>query len=397
MGARPTHCAYEGQICNLPANIPQNVAFGSDGQYHFRDIINQPSIMCDAQLFGYPQAISETRAQCLTRPIPQFMLNPDGTPIGFTKCADESGMCFSLYESDILYGANGKFHTGFVPANQRIDCNNNVFGDPATGSDTHNESIKNECWIRDSHQQMPLTPIRVNTEPVYVNQAAIEIRPPPITIRPEPINIQPTPINIRPEPININPVPISVYRGPINVQPAPISVQPTLINVQPAPVSVSPVPINIEPAQVNIHPTPVNFQSGRFNVQPTPVNVGPPQINILPTPIQMNDTNPAEINMQPVKINLVPIPHNAATTPADMPYSLINTPASLIDRPIANNIEHFNNKINSNLQSVSASDMARAIIAHINYGRRNPSNYVNLTDDNVAGYNASDNLYFSNF
>lgn len=66
---------------------------------------------------------------------------PDYTPpAGYTFCAWENERCSFSGTADVAYGANGRFayRSG---ASGGIDCNNDVFGDPAYG-------VRKACYVR---------------------------------------------------------------------------------------------------------------------------------------------------------------------------------------------------------------------------------------------------------
>lgn len=243
------HCAYEGQLCLFSPSKAQNVAFGINDNYHFRDVIDSSNIMCTNNNFEFPKNGSTIRNQCLTRDIPKYSFNTDGTPFEFTECSVEGTICSSPYDSDILYGADGKYLSGYIKANQTIKCDSKTFGDPKTGK-------QNICYIRNPDfitslvtqaNTMPVVPVPANMVPVPANMV------------PVPANIVPIHANVPPEPIYITPPTINVKPPPINIIPNSINVQPTRINIQPTTITIEPPKINVQPNLINTEPKSEHF------------------------------------------------------------------------------------------------------------------------------------------
>ena len=79
-------------------------------------------------------SLPETGPNPLPSPIPNPQPQPTPTPeTGWTKCADEYGICSFSGVREVRYGANGVYVS--KTANGSIECSNAVFGDPAPGAD----------------------------------------------------------------------------------------------------------------------------------------------------------------------------------------------------------------------------------------------------------------------
>jgi len=198
MNSQFVFCSDVGKICNLPSRS-QNVSFGADGTYHYRDVQNQSSIQCGPEKFGSPNSNPGIQQKCYRRDIPVFDLDTDGTPLGFTKCADESGLCRSPFDSDVLYGSDGHYYSGFVRANVPIACNSNVFGNPNPNS----TNPTNACYVRQQGQIIPINP---NISPINPNIS-------PINPNISPINPNISPIN--PNILDLTLSPLGHYHHPL--------------------------------------------------------------------------------------------------------------------------------------------------------------------------------------
>lgn len=130
MGQKNSYCAKENEICNVPEGNPRVIMYGANNKYYYRKVEPGSKIRCDDKTFGNP--IINVNKECNLRYIPEYTLN-NGIPENYDKCATEGGSCTLTYPANILYGSNGKYSYGFVQANQKIDCNNDVFTDPNLG------------------------------------------------------------------------------------------------------------------------------------------------------------------------------------------------------------------------------------------------------------------------
>jgi hypothetical protein len=149
-----TKCASDGGTCTFSGK--QSVAYAADdgsGYIYYRNLSN--GTQCNTSVFGDPsQGHSKS---CYVAPLPSdfatgesTLYNSNGIPIGWTKCADENGICNPGTGSpvDILYGAAGNY----IYANATsIPCNSTVMGDPKSGT-------INACYYRS-----PNTNTKTNT------------------------------------------------------------------------------------------------------------------------------------------------------------------------------------------------------------------------------------------
>ena len=140
-------CASEGGTCSLFDT--QSVAYASEKEGTFPYFrVATGSIQCTDARFGDPDTSSDAFKSCYASNIPKDVLVPTSTfydsggkPAGWTKCADESGICDPQAGKpvDILYGKD----KAYVYARaESTPCNNDIFGDPLP-------SINKECWWRD--------------------------------------------------------------------------------------------------------------------------------------------------------------------------------------------------------------------------------------------------------
>jgi len=139
-------CANDNNFCKLPNETDVfNIAYGNGQQFHFRNISGQPTIKCDGNLFGLPGNVKPNpiKNRCYYRIVPKFSVDQNEIPAGYDKCADEKSTCIANYPSDLLYGANGQFTSGFAFANQPIKCSDRTFG-------SQNLNVPKACYIKKS-------------------------------------------------------------------------------------------------------------------------------------------------------------------------------------------------------------------------------------------------------
>src|SRR5271154_3591284 len=83
-------CSAENSPCNFTGT--QSVAYvaaDGTGTIYYRNPTN--TVACNNTTFGDP---SPSKAkQCLTYNIPTGIVYNAGAPVGFTKCANEGGVC----------------------------------------------------------------------------------------------------------------------------------------------------------------------------------------------------------------------------------------------------------------------------------------------------------------
>ncbi|WP_136419013.1 transferrin-binding protein-like solute binding protein [Herbaspirillum sp. ST 5-3] len=121
-----TKCADENGTCSFSGTA--QVRYGLNGTYATLTATNV--IGCNNEVFGDPlpgaNKICEYTLSGSTPPP-----DPDPTP-GWTKCADENGICSFSGTTQVRYGLNGTYAT--LTATNTIGCNNEVFGDPLPGA-----------------------------------------------------------------------------------------------------------------------------------------------------------------------------------------------------------------------------------------------------------------------
>ena len=125
-----TRCASEGGICTTPT--ASTVRYGLNGIYFTKSVTG--SIACSNGAFGDPSP--GTDKFCDYSPnqaAPAQPPSPTGTPISWTRCAAEGGVCSFIGTQQVRYGINGQYalHTATAP----VACDNSTFGDPAPGAD----------------------------------------------------------------------------------------------------------------------------------------------------------------------------------------------------------------------------------------------------------------------
>lgn len=155
MGTTATHCANENHLCNIQAGIPQNVIYTVNGQNYFKDINNQKSILCNNATFGDPGPHG-SQGQCSVRNIPFYTIGSNGVPIGYIKCANEGEICKTTIDTNILYGADGNYVSGFLQANHSIPCNDKTFIGSLPGKNKF-------CYIKETPISAPPTIISTPT------------------------------------------------------------------------------------------------------------------------------------------------------------------------------------------------------------------------------------------
>jgi hypothetical protein len=112
------YCTTEGSTCSLSANHVNVVAYGADGAYYYKDVLG--SVSCDNTTFGGDPAPNVQKA-CFSM----------ADPPGYLYCVIEGGTCPSLDDSNIAYGADGRFYYKYGVSGS-VPCNNATFGgDPA--------------------------------------------------------------------------------------------------------------------------------------------------------------------------------------------------------------------------------------------------------------------------
>lgn len=109
-----TRCANEGGTCTYSGT--QTVRYGSGNNFFTKTA--DTTLACNNNVFGDPT--------------PTVVKQCDRTPTTWTLCAAEGGRCNFSGANIVLYGANGNYYTH--SGTDGLDCNNAVFGDPASGS-----------------------------------------------------------------------------------------------------------------------------------------------------------------------------------------------------------------------------------------------------------------------
>lgn len=125
-------CADEGGVCRF--NGEALVRFGIDGQYAFR--VATQRVICDTVEFGDPAP--NRRKQCQVsagwRQDSRYRnwrggAGPADADDGWRVCASEGELCRLPGQTQVRYGANGRYEVRNATGN--VMCSNGVFGDPA--------------------------------------------------------------------------------------------------------------------------------------------------------------------------------------------------------------------------------------------------------------------------
>lgn len=134
-------CADEGEMCLLH-NKPAIVAYGADNHYFFQNFGAISSVPCSSDNFGDP-APGKSK-QCYIKELTNTDTNISNVPTGFTKCADHNDICFTHNNipADIVYGADGKYTSGFLMPGQSVICNSTFFPHANAGAGA------GECYIK---------------------------------------------------------------------------------------------------------------------------------------------------------------------------------------------------------------------------------------------------------
>ena len=147
-------CAVENGTCSFTGT--QSVAYtatAGNSPIYYRNLTT--STPCNNSIFNDPSVGNQK--SCYVAPIPADVAaggsnfyDSNGNPVGWTKCADESGICNPGAGSpvDVLYGVN----SSYVYANtSETPCSNDIFGDPKVGSGK-------SCYWRNIPTPTPGTP-----------------------------------------------------------------------------------------------------------------------------------------------------------------------------------------------------------------------------------------------
>jgi hypothetical protein len=111
------YCATEGSTCPLSLGN-WVVAYGADGAYYYKGVGG--SVSCDNTTFGGDPAPNVQKA-CFSM----------ADPPGYLFCVVEGGTCPFLDNTDIAYGADGRFYYKYGVSGS-VACNTATFGgDPA--------------------------------------------------------------------------------------------------------------------------------------------------------------------------------------------------------------------------------------------------------------------------
>jgi hypothetical protein len=113
-----TKCADQYGTCTFSGTMV--VRYGASSSYNYQTATG--SINCTNNTFGDPLPGSDKA--CSVAPVPAT---------GWTKCADQYGVCAVSGTVTVAYGASSSYNYRTVTGS--IDCNNNTFGDPLPGSD----------------------------------------------------------------------------------------------------------------------------------------------------------------------------------------------------------------------------------------------------------------------
>lgn len=118
-------CADENEMCNVD-NKPSIVAYGTNGSFIFKNVKNKQNIPCTNDYFGNDPMPGKNK-QCYIKSLPTYDKNID-IPNGFIKCAENGGTCFSFGSgSDIIYGTNGSYTSGFLLPGHSVVCDQKNF------------------------------------------------------------------------------------------------------------------------------------------------------------------------------------------------------------------------------------------------------------------------------
>ncbi|QQS34144.1 MAG: hypothetical protein IPM50_06110 [Acidobacteriota bacterium] len=149
-------CAKEGEPCKYIGQV--SIAYGVGEQFSVKEftVKKEETRICNEASFGDPAPRLPKR--CYVKQIKPVVIEHAAPNPDYTFCVDAPYRCNFSYVGTVAFGVNGFFNykTGLI---RGVDCNVDVFGDPAPGVP------EKKCYVKFEKPWVPNnTPMETDNE-----------------------------------------------------------------------------------------------------------------------------------------------------------------------------------------------------------------------------------------